>query len=400
MAWRFIAQRISTGQFLDWDVPLKLDGSPRRELTGPGSMSGSIDPVYARLKGLAADGLPVLDEWSTALYAEYEGRIRWGGLVVSVKWAGQAQQVQCIGFTGYANGMPYIGDALRAGYKDATQNPYAGLDRNHDGYVDFSNPKRKVPPLPAADISPPVDAFDLLRLLWGHLQDQPGGNLGLDIDGHDSGYLLGSPTGDSPYEMTWWDAKDIGSELTTVMAVAEADWEEEHLWDSGNQKVLHRLHLGGRRLGRQRDDLRFAQGENIIAMATPTGMGEAYASQIHCIGAGSGSATAWARVENPPGLRLRRCRVISRKDQTNAAILRTLADKELSRSTQMITVPSIAVADHPNARLGSWHLGDWIYLQIHTQWTGEIRVWHRIVADEINPVDGTAILTLTRADRL
>jgi hypothetical protein len=56
------------------------------------------------------------------------------------------------------------------------------------------------------------------------------------------------------------------------------------------------------------------------------------------------------------------------------------------------------VRDHPNAWLGSWAPGDHILVQIDVPWLGEMAVWHRIMAEEIDPATGTAVVTLARND--
>lgn len=402
MSYRYIAMRATTHEMLDFDVPLSADGPPRRELSGPGSLSGSITPEYARLLA-KPDGLPILEEWSTALFAELDGHIRWGGLVTSKAWNGQAYSIGCAGYTTYPHGQPYLGPEIHAGLKQPQPyvvggKNYDGKDKNHDGYVDGSSPKRKMPPKPRDKITPQADAYDVLRTIWAHLQNQNNGHLGLTIDSHDSGYALGAKDGSDPYELVWWDAKDCGSEIDDILRVAGADYVEQHAWaDSAHTQISHRLSLGRRRLGRQRDDLRFEQGVNVVAVATPTGMGDDFANEMLCLGTGSGRKSSWSRVSRGDG-RLRRARVITHKGTANKALLRSYADTELRRHTEMPLIPSIAIRDHPSAPLGSWFLGDRILLHLDVPWLGQISVWHRIVADEIDPATSTAVLYLTRAD--
>ncbi|MFI1532037.1 hypothetical protein [Streptomyces griseus] len=396
MTWRYIAQRTTTRDFLDWDVPFVAGSPPKRELNGPGQMQGTIGPEYMRLKS-KPDGLPIITEWGTTLYAEYEGRIRWGGIVTRVKYEGQAMNIECAGFTAYPHGIPYVGSVIQSGAKVAQKWAYDGKDKNGDGYIDGSKPKKKMPPRPKDKLTARWDAYDVVRHIWTHLQSYKRGALGVTLDKHDSGYLLGAASGDDPWNLQWWETPDCGATITDVMNLAKADYVERHAWDGTRESMLHHIDLGTRRLGRTRSDLRFAQGENIIQSATPQGQGDYYANNVYVLGKGSGKKTANVRVV-VDDKRLRRARVISRKSTANLKTLTAYGQSERARHSDMLTVPSIAIRQHPNAPLGSWALGDRILLQIEVPWIGELALWHRVVAEEIDPAEGTAVLSLTRAD--
>ncbi|MFJ7004155.1 hypothetical protein ACWGMW_07830 [Streptomyces albidoflavus] len=394
--WRYIAQRSTTGDFLDWDVPFVADEPPRGELNGPGSMSGTISPEYLRLLS-KPDGLPVITEWATTLYAEYNGKIRWGGLVAKVGYKGQAMKIDCVGFAAYPHGQPYLGSTIRSGATIKQKWAYDGKDKNNDGYIDGSKPKRKMPKRPPDKISTRWDAFDVVRHVWKHLQDYKDGDLGLIVDKHKSGYLLGSASGKDPWELAWWDTPDCGQTITEVMTLAKADFRERHRWDGTREKINHYLDLGTKRLGTTRSDLRFAQGENIIEIATPQGQGDWYANQVYVLGKGTGSKTPRARVVERDK-RLRRARVITRKSTANIKTLTGYGKTERAKHAQQLTIPSIAVRHHANAGLGAWVLGDRILLQVDVPWVGELAIWHRVVGEQIDPAAGTAVLDLTRAD--
>lgn len=137
--WRYLAQNILTGQFLHWDLPLKRD-ELRWDLSGPGSLRGTITPVRQDLLG--ADGQPILQEWATAIYAEADGHIRWGGLLVHSDFGGPEWAVECAGFTGYPAGRPYNG-----------------------GYYSKIN----------------YDPTLIFRAIWTYLALQPDGDLGMEF---------------------------------------------------------------------------------------------------------------------------------------------------------------------------------------------------------------------------
>ncbi|MGY1502894.1 hypothetical protein ACW4TU_41070 [Streptomyces sp. QTS52] len=396
MAWRYIAQRVTTGDFLDWDVPFVPDSPPRRELNGPGLMQGTIEPEYMRLMS-KPDGMPVISEWATALYAEFEGNIRWGGIVTNVSYEGQAMKVVCAGYTAYPHAMPYLGSVIRSGAKVPQKYAWEGRDKNHDGYIDGTRPKRKMPPRPKDKITTRWDAYDVVRHVWAHLQSFQRGKLAVTLDSHDSGYKLGAASGADPWELLWWDSPDCGNTITEVMNLAQADFLERHFWDGSKEVIRHHVDLGTRRLGRVRGDLRFASSENIIEYATAQGQGDYFANQIYVLGKGSGQKTPRVRVLLDDK-RVRRARVLARKNTANLSALTQVGRQERARHGQQLTIPSVAIKHHPNAALGSWALGDRILLQVDVPWIGELAIWHRIVAEEIDPAAGTAVLSLTRSD--
>lgn len=139
-AWRFIAQRALTGELLDLELPFLMK-TLRWDLSGPGVLTGTIAPDTGTLR--APDGRLLLEEWGTYLYAEADGVIRWGGIVVSSKFEGKEWQVEASGFTTYPNGLPF------------TSTYYAAL----------------------------TDPADIVRELWAHVQSHRDGDLGVVVKG-------------------------------------------------------------------------------------------------------------------------------------------------------------------------------------------------------------------------
>ncbi|MFE2181338.1 hypothetical protein [Streptomyces sp. NPDC059455] len=393
--WRFIAQRALPEQILDWDVPFALTSNPKRDLSGPGSMTGTITPEYARMIG--SDGVPLLQEWGTKLFLEINGHIRWGGIVTKTSFDGPQYTVACEGLSSYPHGIPYEGYII-SGKKIVPKDPYAGKDKNHDGYIDGSKPKKKVPPPPKPYGGPRIDVYEAFRHVWWHVQSRPYGDIGIKVDTHDLGDLLGAANGDDPWELAWWDNPDCGQALDTLTSTTPFDWTEEHAWaeESGNA-ITHRIRLGKPRLGRKRTDLRFADGENIAAIARPEGMGDDYANEAVVLGKGEGKKMKRAQVHRYESGRLRRVATVTDKTLSSDKALRTRGEQELAGRTQALQIPAIQIWDHPNARFGSWSLGDDIRVQVDVPWVGYVDVWHRIIGDEIS-ADGTCTLTLKRSD--
>lgn len=396
MSARVIAQRILTGDIIDYDVPLSMGGvGPRRDLSGPGELRGTVESEYGRLQ--SADGQGILVPWKTALYYEQNGAIRWGGLLTGRNFVGTQMTLEAAGFTTYPHGIPFEG-TIRAAVPKATPDPYAGKDKNHDGYVDYTKPPRsvKIPPPPKPTVTARIDTFEVVRQLWRHVQHYPDGNLGMVVDSHNSGVLLGATDGSEPFELLPWDAVDCGEEIDTLAQQTPFEYIEEHAWVGGSETISHRLRLAHPRLGARRPDLRFVGDENITAIATPQEYGD-FANEVYGIGKGEGTKTVTGRYPVRDG-RLRRVHVFTDKTAVKSR-LDTLSRKELAKRAPGLEIPAITVADHPNARIGSWHLGDDILVQVHVPWIGDLSIWHRITSEQLTD-DGTgATLTLARSEK-
>ncbi|WP_329317391.1 siphovirus ReqiPepy6 Gp37-like family protein (plasmid) [Streptomyces sp. NBC_01278] len=392
--WRFIAQRALSAEFLDWDVPLALSANPKRTLSGPGTLTATIEPEYARLIG--PDNSPILQEWATKLYLEVDGEIRWGGILTKAAYDGATMSIECEGLTSYPHGIPYE-DHLISGELITPPDPYEGKDKNHDGFIDFTNPKRPVPEPPKPYAGPRIDVYVAFRKIWEHVLTRPYGDIGIRVDSHDLGKLLGAEDGSDPWELAWWNNPDCGQALDQLTRDMPFDWVEDHAWGPEHRTVEHRLRLGTPRLGRKRPDLRFADGENIAAIAKPEGVGDEYANEVVVLGTGEGRAMARAQLHSFDGRRLRRVATVTDKTLASPEALRTRGQQELTGRTQALQIPAIQVVDHPNARFGAWALGDDVRVQVHVPWVGDVDVWHRIIGDEIS-ADGTCVLSLKRSD--
>src|SRR5690606_37257774 len=97
MAWRYIAQRLPEGEFLDWDLPL-TDVEVTPALNAPGGLTGTA-PVEAPRRVNGPGGEPVLQPWRTAVWAEDEaGQIRGGGVLTAARVDQQGRlRIECIG---------------------------------------------------------------------------------------------------------------------------------------------------------------------------------------------------------------------------------------------------------------------------------------------------------------
>ena len=428
-AWSFIAQRALTGEFLDWDVPLELDGL-EWQLSGPGSLKGTVSPDVGGLR--ASDGRLLLEEWGTLLYAEHDGIIRWGGILISSSFSGEKWNIEAAGFSTYPHAIEYAGDYSQIG----------------------------------------VDAATVIRHLWDHIQGYPSGNLGVQVIGAETtGHLLGDPGTSAlqdaitkavneiidrfeeedvsdpspdnwswpdwgsfaalfgpdlnrqwkteaptvpaldwlkayadtyrqrdpdPYTLNWYETTNCGEEIDSLVKEAGVDWHEEHAWTPDHESITHRIVLSHPRAGRRRDDLVFAQGDNVVSLVSVESNGDDYANEIVGLGAGEGRAMLRRTTAIQDG-RLRVNHVLVDKAVTKAARMDALIGEEMNLRRAAIRVESVDVIDHPNAPIGSWQLGDDVLIRAEIPWLGEIEVWCRVTGWTLTG-DNTATLSLVRSD--
>jgi hypothetical protein len=198
-SWRYIAQRYTgddgaLGDFIDFNVPL-MGANIADVLSGHNSLTGSITPEYMRLKG--PDGRPILEEKGCAIWAEDpDGEIRGGGLLTHSQFEGPNWGIECTDLTGTSIGLPYT---------DA--NFWIG-----------------------------VDPIDLFRYIWGWIQSQPGGNVGIDVDVAHSPVRLG----DTMIQRVDFDLEDDPSlEVPVPVPTQPNPFSNNEEWLQKGIKVMH-----------------------------------------------------------------------------------------------------------------------------------------------------------------
>lgn len=414
--WQYFAQRILDGTWLD-RVGAQMSSVTMTWDLSTDQFQGTITPQDK--ERIAADGLPLFDEWSTAIYAVESGVIRWGGLLVDSDFTGPGWVLHCIGFRGYPNGNIYNGAVY-------SQNA--------------------------------VDPLSVARYIWSYLQSQPNGNLGLTVSSATSNARVGKAayvtslgnqtltqiaaaqnmtlaqiqalntvanrqangftyqvlpstgnvpagvpviTGLTPYVLAWYNATDCGQELSNLAQTAPFDMYETHAWaDASQNTVSHNLVFGYPRIGNREMDLRFVEGENITALIDVSRDGTKYANEILGVGAGTGSAAIRTGVGDPDGIRLRRCGSVVNQTITDTAQLAALAQRSLTSLQAPLAgqVSSCTWLNHPNAPLGSFMQGDDILISVRNGWMAGQDIWHRVTSFTYDPATRTGNLTLARSD--
>lgn len=402
--WRYYAQRWS-GKWLHRELPL---GEVRitSALSGPGQLTATVDPVWAGLQ--ASDGRPLLDEWSTLIWAEADGQLRGGGILVDSTFTGQKWALDVAGFSSYAAGQPLVNTLTWGGST-------AGVTGNG------------------------VDPLTVVRALWSHLQSKPSGNLGVTVDNTTSGYRLGewhnarkieddgklgpakeiqtppipidrvwdSKTDKKPvaaqgktvywmHRLGWWDNVQVGAKVDELAKQTPFEYRERVAWKPGREGVTMRLELGAPRLGKRQTRLRFVEDENIVNIVPVKRSGDDFASEVHAYGAGEGSKQL-RQIQSLTGGRLRRAAAVDRPDVTTAALLKTVAADEVRRRNKLVDIHGFTVTDHPHARIGSFGPGDDVLVQTRGGWL-PTRLWVRVTGVTTIPGSRAVEVTCRRSD--
>lgn len=372
--WRYFATRLhgdGTETMIASELPLS-GVSITKVLSGPDEISGTIPVELAHLKG--EDGEPVLLPWATALYAEHEGVIRGGGIVTDVRMEDGRLALTASGFRTYIDGIPYVDD--RQWIQE--------------------------------------DPLNLARHIWDHAQAQEGGNLGVILDETTSPVRVGTETEDvefetgqgnqvsfeaGPYKLNFYSTHNLGQEFDNLAEATPFDYAEYHEWVG--DVIRHRIRLGYPMLGRMRNDLRFAIGENVMNSPAVSLAGDEYASEVIVLGAGEGRKMVRGYAAIEPAPRLRRPVVITDKSARSVARANSIARSELRLREGSMDISTLLVRDHPHAPIGSWQEGDVIRVVGNSRgWGGDLYMLCRILDFTYQPGDtDLATLTVTRVER-
>lgn len=417
---KFIAQDIRTHRFLSYELPL-IDVSLTWTLSGPTMMSATLHPESPTLSELG------ITAWATWIHVEQDGQLLASMILQPTRIDGENYTVEAMGFSGYAQGMPFFSEDLLVAF----------------------------------------DAADVMRRIWNHLQSFPDARLGVVVDNTMSGLLLGIPAQQSvdadgtlqfddvvtsevtieipdedvriisqvrdpntgivvvrwndgyevtrtpkmddavPYVISWYSDTDCGQEFDNLAKTAKMDYREVVRWATeGDIAVIpvteRRIELGYPRLGRKRYDLRVAQDENMIdaiPLEEATGA-QGYASQVLARGAGEGrnALRGYAGLSDPH--RIRRVAIVSDGTLMNQTATNTLAEDEILRRLAAITIGQAVIMDwHPNAPLGSYQVGDEVLITGFVPWAGYVEFWHRIIAFTWEPSKNIVTLNTRRAEQ-
>lgn len=328
---RYIVERISDGQFLDLELPVTVSGASRR-LCGAGAFSGTVAPDVGGLRD--ASGELLVDPYATYLHEEADGVIRGTWLVTRSEIDGDEWSIEGQGFSAYFSGRPYEGE-------------YRGVG---------------------------VDPVEVARHVVEHAQSFSGADIGVTVRGS-TGRRVG--TEEEPWELLWWDTPDCLDSIEEAFEVAEVEWIEWSGWNADRTRILKEIRVLPR-AGRNRDDLAFIEGDNIVETVVIEDDIKDWCNVVVAIGAGEGRDALRSTV-GKPAKRRRRVIVLDAKEVTKQSVLDQLASSELEWRSRRLRVDSIRLVDHPNAAFGTFEIGDTILVDCEVSWLGRQRLWHRIV---------------------
>lgn len=364
---RMIAQRILTGEFLSWELPVK-DPEIVWNLSSAVEISAVFRPEIPSLRDVG------LEPWGTWIHYEEDGVLRGSGILLPTSIGRDGTlRLSAAGPLHYANRVPWRGQ-------------YSGVQ---------------------------VDPAAIVKMMWSHIQSFPRGNLGVSVYGttprrigteaRDVEFVTGEGEVVSfeagPYRLNYWENTLVGAETDKLAGETPFDLVESSRWaDQARTSVEHRIDIVYPQHGRRRTDLRFAQGENIVEWAPIEEPGGAYADTVYVMGKGegpdavTGSAMAWV------GNRIRLPAIVDDKTIDNRSRANaTAADELAARLSALVEVPEIVInTRHRNAPVGSFEAGDEILPQIRVPYLGMVKQWHRITGIRYLPRRHRAVLSLTR----
>ncbi|MFJ2780297.1 hypothetical protein [Kitasatospora sp. NPDC087315] len=346
--WRYVLADALTDVVLHPALPLQdVEFGP--QLDGPGSLKATLKPRFVKANP------QLLSKGSTVVYPVRDNQIRDGYLLWLVEPEGEVYTVEGAGWPSY-------------------------LRRRHDLHGDLGS---RGPYIQA-------DPCKIISDVWAYAQEQPDGNLRVQLDTAVSPLRVG--TTEQPITYPWWTNPVLGEIVDTLTAAADHP-EYTHTAEAGpDGRPVRRVRMGYPRLGTRRNDISFATGVNIIQSPAVTYDYDHYANTVIATGAGEGRDAVRA-VNSVRDGRLRLESLLSRPDITDNTLLASLASAARIGRQQLGTVHQITVRHHPAAPAGSWQIGDDVRTTVHNRWT-DLDTWMRITGWTTHPDTDTYTIDL------
>lgn len=262
-----------------------------------------------------------------------------------------------------------------------------------------------------------VDPFEIVDRIWKHLQSFENGDLGvtvynLDIDGEskitppDSGTQLlpglslqNAASADFILEffaifIREIDFIDCGDYINKLARDIPFDYFEEAEWNENKTAINKYLQLAYPHGGTLQTNLSFRFGENVLR-GKPKIESEIQWTSDVAIRGWAPNRVYSSTLSNADPERYRR--VILEEDAHINSIERSeaWAHRQLTRRQHPNYWESIIIdMNHPNARFGTWEVGDQIRVQGVMPWVGEVDQVHKIIAYSVDEETATCELTL------
>lgn len=267
------------------------------------------------------------------------------------------------------------------------------------------------------DYSPvAVDPAEIIQKIWADAQNYTNANLGVQVLPALTGteMLPGYSFDGSALSFDFYavfvrqvDFNDSGDFITSLCRDLPMDMLEEVSWDAGRTALTKTIRLGYPKLGLDQQYLSFILGENVITAECAEeleiepvsdviirsympGRTKTYQLNLETLNAENGTPLA------DPMLRARRVVLeedanIDSTERAAAWARRKLTRRNIPKSFSKITVD----ISHPNAPLGSFWVGDTIYVKAKNYpWRGDIEGPHRITSITFKNDEPTAEIGL------
>lgn len=389
--WRYYAQRINTGLWLDNDAQLS-DVDLDWALSGPASGSAYIPSGMVKTP-YASDGRLMWEKLGTFLFAEEDGGLAWVGICLGVNPDDKGSKIEFMGITGWFQRIPY--NAVLRTWE--------------------------------------MDVFEVIRVLLKHSKSyEPG--IDFIITDDDSGYTVGDPQppdrpkeptrrkgetkadfakserykdwvkdakewdkayGDrTQYELVWWEAPLVGEEIDTLAKEHNFDYREVVRWSNRSKKTYEFTLDVSTDMIRRRDDIAFIDGLNLAAPLETKDIDDDFANHVIALGKGEGRAMSRVQVGEDDG-RLYQVEYVTYKSVKDVDRLRRLANRDHTRlSNTNPTIDSVLVWDVEGwASIASLRCGDEVRV-VSEETLPPTDVWRRIVGISRNPVESVVALEL------
>jgi hypothetical protein len=431
-------QNLLTGQWIHRDVQGVQNPSITWALNTADAFTCSLAPPRKDL--LDASGNFLLAAWRDAVYLEENDEIKFGGILTACAANGISMGLTAMGFSGYPNGMIYEGpdynvtkiealDVYRYIWTYLQSQPGGNLGVRVDATKSGFLLGNQTPPGTAAVLYGPgpftaghtfiwvsptlagsFSANDVIvvngdqytvKTVEQNSSGNPTGKLNLTGPLRIT-YYTGQPVIQlqalQPFQMYWYNSTDLGQELASIQQEAVFDVREIHTWaNAAKTAVVHRITFGVPRIGSRLQNLRFAEGENIVQPAQMSD-GGSYANAVVGLGAGSGSAMIRANAENASTGRIRRNLTYTDQTVNTEARASAKAFKVLASVQNPDTVTQIVVKNHPNAPFGSFIPGDDIPVMVASGGWRKTTIWSRITSMTQDPTTNLMTISLARSD--
>jgi hypothetical protein len=264
----------------------------------------------------------------------------------------------------------------------------------------------------------PVDGMEPMygiREIWRHLQAQPMGNLGVQIDPMVTGKKIGkvvlikdidTENGPlsleyEPFTLSWFKDFDLGEIIDDLCENLPLEYREEHAWTEERDAITHFIRFGHPRLSVRRNgpnDPKFVIGENVDPVAIDPPADE-YASHVIGLGAGDGRAMPRADAYRYGEGRIRRAVVFEDKTARTAAAINLTTQAELLARIGVDEVSTITVRPGHVEDVQHYMPGDEVLL-VGEQAFRDVKMWVRIESKTTSCSTDGLEFAVQRTDRL